>query len=73
MSDLSSAAALFMKDPDGIRLEITSYSPGSDPVDWWVLSNYASERTDGTGLDVSCDDIGHRPLNAALAVFSAGR
>ncbi len=30
---LGSATALFMKDPDGIRFEITNYPPGADPVD----------------------------------------
>jgi catechol-2,3-dioxygenase len=30
---LSGAVALFMTDLDGIRFEITSYPPGSDPVD----------------------------------------
>jgi catechol-2,3-dioxygenase len=30
---ISGAVALFMKDPDGIRFEVTAYPPGSDPVD----------------------------------------
>ncbi len=30
---LNGAVALFMRDPDGIRFEITAYPPGSDPVD----------------------------------------
>lgn len=30
---LGGAVALFMKDPDGLRFEITAYSPGSTPVD----------------------------------------
>jgi ribosomal protein S18 acetylase RimI-like enzyme len=34
-----------------------------------VLSNYALERTDGTGFDVSWEDIGHRPFNAALGLM----
>ena len=30
---LGAATALFMKDPDGIRFEITNYPPGMDAVD----------------------------------------
>lgn len=30
---LGAATALFMKDPDGIRFEITNYPPGADAVD----------------------------------------
>jgi hypothetical protein len=30
---LGGATALFMKDPDGIRFEITNYPPGADTVD----------------------------------------
>ena len=30
---LGAATALFMKDPDGIRFEITHYPPGADAVD----------------------------------------
>lgn len=30
---LDGATALFMKDPDGIRFEITNYPPGADAVD----------------------------------------
>ena len=30
---LGGATALFMKDPDGIRFEITNYPPGADAVD----------------------------------------
>ena len=30
---LSGATALFMKDPDGIRFEVTYYPPGMPPVD----------------------------------------
>ena len=30
---LNGATALFMKDPDGIRFEVTHYPPGTPPVD----------------------------------------
>lgn len=30
---LGGATALFMKDPDGIRFEVTSYAPGTPVVD----------------------------------------
>ena len=30
---LRDATALFMKDPDGIRFEITHYPPGAEAVD----------------------------------------
>ncbi|MBD8527100.1 VOC family protein [Pseudomarimonas arenosa] len=33
IQQLKGATALFMKDPDGIRFEITAYPPGTDPVD----------------------------------------
>jgi catechol 2,3-dioxygenase-like lactoylglutathione lyase family enzyme len=33
IQNLGGAVALFMKDPDGMRFEITSNPPGSDPVD----------------------------------------
>lgn len=33
IQQLGGATALFMKDPDGIRFEITNYPPGTDPVD----------------------------------------
>ena len=33
VQQLGSATALFMKDPDGIRFEITNYPPGADAVD----------------------------------------
>ena len=33
IQDLDGAIALFMKDPDGIRFEITCYPPGSAVVD----------------------------------------
>jgi len=33
IQNLGGAVALFMKDFDGIRFEITSYPAGSDPVD----------------------------------------
>jgi catechol 2,3-dioxygenase-like lactoylglutathione lyase family enzyme len=33
IQDLDGARALFMKDPDGIRFEVTWYPPGQQPVD----------------------------------------
>lgn len=33
LQDIDGAIALFMKDPDGIRFEVTCYPPGVDPVD----------------------------------------
>jgi len=33
LQDLGGATALFMKDPDGIRFEITHYPPGKSVVD----------------------------------------
>ena len=33
LQDLGGATALFMKDPDGIRFEITHYPPGVNVVD----------------------------------------
>jgi hypothetical protein len=33
IQDLNGAIALFMKDPDGIRFEITYYPPGTPVVD----------------------------------------
>lgn len=33
VEDLDGAVALFMKDPDGIRFEVTFYPPGVRPVD----------------------------------------
>ena len=33
IQDLDGATALFMKDPDGIRFEITCYPPGTTVVD----------------------------------------
>jgi catechol 2,3-dioxygenase-like lactoylglutathione lyase family enzyme len=33
IQDLGGATALFMKDPDGIRFEITHYPPGVNVVD----------------------------------------
>lgn len=33
MQQLGGATALFMKDPDGIRFEVTHYPPGAPPVD----------------------------------------
>jgi catechol 2,3-dioxygenase-like lactoylglutathione lyase family enzyme len=33
IQQLGAAIALFMKDPDGIRFEITNYPPGADAVD----------------------------------------
>ncbi len=33
IQDLGGASALFMKDPDGIRFEITYYPPGASVVD----------------------------------------
>lgn len=33
IQELDGAVALFMKDPDGIRFEITCYPPGVDAVD----------------------------------------
>ncbi len=33
VQDLRGAKALFMKDPDGIRFEITHYPPGTSVVD----------------------------------------
>ncbi|MEZ4297861.1 MAG: VOC family protein [Polyangiaceae bacterium] len=33
IQDLDGAAALFMKDPDGVRFEITYYPPGASAVD----------------------------------------
>lgn len=33
IQDLGGATALFMKDPDGIRFELTHYPPGSSVVD----------------------------------------
>jgi catechol 2,3-dioxygenase-like lactoylglutathione lyase family enzyme len=33
MAAAGAATALFMKDPDGIRFEITNYPPGADAVD----------------------------------------
>jgi catechol 2,3-dioxygenase-like lactoylglutathione lyase family enzyme len=33
IQQLGAATALFMKDPDGIRFEITNYPPGADAVD----------------------------------------
>ena len=33
IQDLNGAIALFMKDPDGIRFEITYYPPGTSVVD----------------------------------------
>jgi len=33
LQDLDGATALFMKDPDGIRFEITHYPPGAAVVD----------------------------------------
>jgi catechol 2,3-dioxygenase-like lactoylglutathione lyase family enzyme len=33
LQHLSGATALFMKDPDGIRFEVTHYAPGSSVVD----------------------------------------
>jgi catechol 2,3-dioxygenase-like lactoylglutathione lyase family enzyme len=33
IQDLDGAIALFMKDPDGIRFELTYYPPGSSVVD----------------------------------------
>lgn len=30
---LDGAVALFMKDPDGLRFEVTAYPPGAAPVD----------------------------------------
>ncbi len=33
MQLLDGAVALFMKDPDGIRFEVSFYPPGVSPVD----------------------------------------
>lgn len=33
IQDLGGSSALFMKDPDGIRFEITYYPPGASVVD----------------------------------------
>ena len=33
IQNLSGVTALFMKDPDGIRFEVSSYPAGFDPVD----------------------------------------
>lgn len=33
IQQLGGATALFMKDPDGIRFEVTHYPPGTPPVD----------------------------------------